>query len=385
VAAEFVVILWSWAFWVSFLAVAYAYAGYPLAIGMLARLRARRVDPKAGLVDDLGVSMIIPVHNERSIIRQKLINTKQLEYQPGLLQILFVSDGSTDGTDAIIEESQDDRISLLLLPVRGGKAGALNEGLAHARHPIVVFSDASILLATDAIQQIVRPFSDPAVGCVSGEDHVPAGGGEGLYGRYELFLRRQESLLHSIVGASGSFYAQRREICEPFPPGLAPDFLSVLRTVERGYRAVSWPEARGEMTALASVSDEFSRKVRTILRGLTTLVHHRRLLNPFTHGIFAFELVSHKVARWLVPVFLLSLFVSSAVLALQSWWYSGALLIQVLFYGLALVPFVGGSAVGDWLPVRISVYFTAVNVATLSALFKYLGGARQEIWSPSRR
>jgi hypothetical protein len=241
------------------------------------------------------------------------------------------------------------------------------------------------MLARDAVTEIVKPFQDSQVGCVSGEDWIPAGGGEGLYGRYEMLLRRLESEVGSIVGASGSFYAQRRALCDQFIPNVAPDFLSVLLTVSRGYRAITWPAARGRMTALDTAGAEFQRKVRTILRGLTTLAQHWRLLNPFRHGFFAIELLSHKLARWLVPFFLLAILGASTVLASTSWWYGAALIGQLLFYGLALVGVVSRRAVARSFPARVAVYFTIVNLATLSAWVKFLAGARQEIWSPTRR
>jgi cellulose synthase/poly-beta-1,6-N-acetylglucosamine synthase-like glycosyltransferase len=370
-------------FWGSVAGIAYAYFGYPILIRALASLR-RTPRPAAGGYRP-SITMIVPVHNERAVIEDKIANTRALRYPEHLLEVLFVSDGSTDGTAEIIARARDARIQLIVLSERGGKAGGLNAGLARARHEIVVFSDAAIMLDADALEAIVQPFADAQVGCVSGEDRIAGAGGEGLYGRYELFLRRQESEVYSIVGASGSFYAQRRALCEPFIANVAPDFLSVLRTVERGYRAITEPRAAGTMTALASPADEFRRKVRTILRGLTTLATHARLLNPLRYGVFAFELVSHKLMRWLVPFFLLAMFGANAVLAVASPFYAVVLAAQVVFYGLALAAFVGLEALGRLMPVRVSVYFTTVNLATLSAWGKFALGARQELWSPSRR
>lgn len=373
-----------WTFWIAFGGVLYAYAGYPLVLELIARVR--RQPRQRALVPPLpDVSMIVPVHNELSVIHEKLENTRRLSYPAGQLEVVFVSDGSTDGTSEAIRKQQDSRIRLVELKERGGKAAALNVGLRASNRPIVVFSDASIMLAPDALEAIVSPFDDPEVGCVSGEDRIEGGGGEGLYGRYELFLRRRESEVHSIVGASGSFYAQRRELCEAFVPGAAPDFLSVLRTVENGSRALTEPSAVGKMSALENPSDEFRRKVRTVLRGLTTLWAYRRLLNPFRYGLFAFELLSHKVARWLVPFFLLALLVSNILLAAGSSAYATFLAAQLAFYGVALLAFRGPRRLASWRPLRIPVYFTTVNVATLSAWIKFALGTRQEFWSPSRR
>lgn len=375
-----------WVFWTATAATSYAYVGYPLLLAVVARLWGREVAIPADADGRLpAVTMIIPAHNERRRIDAKLRNTQGLAYPAGKLEVLFVSDGSTDGTVEAIRAQLDDRTRLHELEGRGGKAAALNAGLQLASHDIIVFSDASILLEPNAVMNIARPFTVPEVGCVSGEDRIAEVGGEGLYGRYELFMRRLESRVHSIVGASGSFYAQRRELCRPFQAGYAPDFLSVLHTVERGYRAITQADAVGSMTALDDPAEEFTRKVRTILRGITTLAGHARLLNPFRFGFFAVEVASHKLARWLVPFFLVTMFVSSGVLATVSWFYLALFLAQMVFYGLAIGGLFAQNGLTRSLPARVAVYFTSVNAATLAAWIKFAAGTRQEIWSPSQR
>lgn len=376
----------AWCFWLSVAGTLYAYAGYPLLLALLVRLRGRPAPrPRWADAELPGVTMIVPVHNEIGVIDEKLSNTEALRYPAGRLEVLFVSDASTDGTNEAIAARPSDRVTLIELHDRGGKAAGLNAGLARARHELIVFSDASIMFEPDAIIEIVQPFQDPRVGCVSGEDWIPEGGGEGLYGRYELGLRGLESELGSIVGASGSFYAQRKPLCDQFIPNAAPDFLSVLLTVSRGYRALTCPSARGRMSALTSVGEEFRRKVRTILRGVTTLMNHARLMNPVRHGLFAFELLSHKLMRWLVPFFLIGMLVSSAVLAPSSPFYAGLWVGQALFYGLAALAVFGPPAAGRSIVARIAVYFTTVNLATLMAWVKFFTGVRQEIWAPTRR
>jgi cellulose synthase/poly-beta-1,6-N-acetylglucosamine synthase-like glycosyltransferase len=375
----------AWLFWVAAALVFYAYMGYPLLLRLLApggSATPPRDDDDAALPT---VTMLVPAHNEMANIGAKLTNTKALDYPAGKLEVIFISDGSTDGTTEAVRAVLDDRTRVLEITTRGGKAGALNAGLAEARHDIVVFTDASILLEPGALRAIVRPFADPQVGCVSGEDRIAGSGGEALYGRYELFIRRQEARLHSIVGASGSFYAQRRTICEPFIPNVAPDFWSVLKTVEKGYRALAEPEASGHMAAVERAAEEFERKVRTLLRGMTTLGRDLHLLNPFRYGAFAWCLFSHKVVRWLVPVFLLICLVSSAVLALHSRVYAVLFALQAVFYLLALAGLGGVPVLASSLPAKVAVYFTTTNAAALVAWVKYFSGVRQEIWAPSRR
>jgi cellulose synthase/poly-beta-1,6-N-acetylglucosamine synthase-like glycosyltransferase len=377
--------LLEWIFWLSVAGVLYAYIGYPLLLRALTAVFSRDVRAASGSSFTPTVSMIIPVHNERPVIEGKLLNTLALDYPPAAREVIFVADGCTDGTAEYLREHRDDAVKVLEINARGGKAGALNAGRAAARFDLVVFSDASIALEPGALRAIVRPFADPAIGCVSGEDRIEQAGGEGLYGRYELWIRRQESRLHSIVGASGSFYAQRREICEPFAPGLAPDFLSVLRTIERGYRAIAVADASGLMRATTSQRDEFNRKVRTLLRGMTTLREYAHLMNPLKYGWFAFALASHKLVRWLVPVFLIAAAIANALLAPGSLFYLALLLAQVAFYASAAGALVSYGPVAGSLPVKVSAYFTTVTVATMAAWLKYFAGTRQEVWTPTRR
>lgn len=369
-------------FWVAVAGVFYPYLGYPL---LLLALRTRAGPPTApSAPGQPRVSMIVPVHNEALRIVQKIANTVALDYPPDRLEILIVSDGSTDGTVDLVRAHGGGRSLLVELPVRAGKASGLNAGVARASGEIVVFTDASIMLESGALRAIVQPFEDPQIGCVSGEDKIADADGEGLYGRYELFLRRQESAVHSIVGASGSFYAQRRSLCTPFTDGMAPDFLSVLRTVDQGFRAISEPAAVGMMSSVKSPQHEFVRKVRTLLRGMTALFAYPQLLNPFRFGVFAIELWSHKVLRWTVPFFLVAALVAPLWL-LESPFYLAILVAQVAFYAAALGAFLEWGGIRRWLPGRLALYFVSVNAAIVVAWCQYVAGVRQELWTPSNR
>jgi cellulose synthase/poly-beta-1,6-N-acetylglucosamine synthase-like glycosyltransferase len=371
-------------YWLSAILVIYAYLGYPVTLAVLSRV-ARRPIARGAYDYTTEVSLIIPAYNEEAVITQKLENTLSLDYPPDKLQVIVVSDASTDRTDELVTPFvEESGVELVRVAVRQGKANALNAGLEQAHGELVVFSDSSILLDSMALREIVRPFSDPAVGIVSGEDHIPDGGGEGLYGQYELYLRNKESALHSIVGASGSFYAQRRYLVDPFPEGLAPDFLSVLNTVEKGFRAVSEPKAIGFMTALPSNEEEFRRKVRTLLRGMSTLWAKRQLLNPLKYRWFAFELLCHKILRWLVPAFLLLVLVGNLFVA-TSPFYGLTLLLQVVFYGIALLAWQNVGNLSGTVVGKVALYFTSVNLAIAYAWLRFVGGARQELWEPSRR
>jgi cellulose synthase/poly-beta-1,6-N-acetylglucosamine synthase-like glycosyltransferase len=368
-------------FWLSGLAILYTYAGYPLLLRLWPKMEDEGNDFAGRSEYEPSISLIIPVFNEAKVIREKIENSLSFGYPKHKMEILVVSDASTDRTAEIVREYEREGVRYFEQLSRKGKAGALNRGLHESRNEIIVFSDASIFLERDALHNVLRPFSDGKIGCVSGEDYIPGGGGEGAYGIYELFLRNLESRLGSIVGASGCFYAQRKILCEPFPEGMAPDFFSVLKTVEKGFRAVTEPSAKGYMQSVPSHQGEFQRKVRTLLRGMTTLMFFKHLLNPFRYGLFAIQLISHKLLRWLVGVFLVSLLLSNVFL-LSSKIYVIMFFLQVAFYGMAIMGVAGLSG-----PIffRIPLFFSIVNLSTLVAWVKYLMGYRQEIWEPSKR
>ncbi len=370
-------------FWASFCAVFYAYFGYPLLLTLVGKIIGRE-SYRGHIAYAPNISVLIPVHNESSIIREKLENTLQLDYPLEKIEVLFISDGSTDGTNEIIHEFENEWIKLIEVEQRGGKANALNTGLNEANHDIIVFSDASIMLDKNALKALSKPFQDKEIGCVSGEDHIAEASGEGAYGRYELWLRNLESRIHSVVGASGSFYAQRKHLCKPFGEGLAPDFLSVLTTVESGFRAISEPRATGYMRSVSNPVDEFNRKIRTLIRGMTALFHKKNLMNIFRYRSFSLLLISHKLIRWLVPFFLILMLLSNVTI-LSNEFYTVIFFFQVMFYLLAALSFYNFFGIGRYLISKISLYFTLVNLSILIAWIKYWRGTRQEIWNPSVR
>jgi glycosyltransferase involved in cell wall biosynthesis len=328
--------------------------------------------------------VILPVHNEGRRIESKMRNLLELDYPLYRMQLIVIGDGCTDDTLERAARAGGSRVIAHPLPARAGKAAALNAGLERATGEILVFTDAGILLDRGALASLVGHFQDPVVGCVSGEDYVEGGASEGLYGRMELFVRREEARLHSIAGASGCFYGMRRALCPPFRTGMAPDFLSVLETVRSGHRAVCEPAARGFMAATNSQRAEFSRKARTFLRGLTALFGNADLLNPARYPAFAFVLWSHKLMRWLGPLSLLLCLASAFVLREQPV-YAVLFWGQILFYTLALAALAWPRTIGPFAPARISGYFLLVNAAAGLALLQWLSGRRQELWDPTRR
>lgn len=372
-----------WLFWLSLTAVVYPYAIYPVLLAAWNRLAGRRL-PEPNASHRPRVSIICPVHNEAARIEAKIRNLLSLDYPLDRMQILVVGDGCTDQTLELALLAGEGRVEVIPQSQRAGKAAALNAGLFRADGEILLFTDAGILLERKALAALVGHFADPAIGCVSGEDAIEGGGGEGLYGRLELWFRREEAKLHSIAGASGCLYSMRRSLCAPFRPGMAPDFLSVLDTVRAGSRAISEPAARGTMTATANTRVEFSRKARTFLRGITALFGNFALLNPFCHPAFSFILFSHKLMRWLAPVGLIGCLVGAFVLRSVPL-YSGLFYAQLALYLLAALGLAFPAIAANSFVVRVSAFFLLVNLAAAKAMGLWLVGIRQEVWEPTRR
>jgi hypothetical protein len=372
-------------FWLSVGLVFYAYAGYPMLLFALSHFRSLSVR-KARI--EPSVSVIITAHNEQTRIREKLENTLELSYPPHKLQIIVASDCSTDGTDGIVQSYAPRGVHLVRSPQRRGKEAAQKHALASASGEIVLFSDVATSLDPMAVRTAVENFADPSVGCVSSVDRViggeGGGSGEGAYVRYEMLLRSLESRTNSLVGLSGSCFATRRSACEPWRENLQSDFNTVLNSMRQGLRGVSDPELLGYYRHKLSERREFERKVRTIVRGITVLASNVDLLNPFKYGLFAWQLFSHKLCRWLVPWCLMIALATNVALAATGSLYAGLLFAQVSLYGIACV-FLVKDRQSTWAILKIPAFFVSTNLATAAAWVKYLRGERYQVWQPSAR
>jgi len=366
--------------------VAYAYLGYALVLWGLSLFRCRRVS-KADITPS--VTFIITAYNEQSRIAGKLENTLKLTYPVSRLKVIVASDCSSDGTDEIVKSYGDRGIQLVRASVRRGKEAAQKLAVEVAKGEVFVFSDVATILPEHAVSNIVKNFNDPTVGCVSSVDRfVDQDGqasGEGAYVRYEMFLRSLETRVNSLVGLSGSFFAARREVCKgAWSDDLQSDFNTVLNSMRMGLRGVADPDSIGYYKNIADERKEYDRKVRTVLRGISVFMRSLALVNPLRHSVFAWQLLSHKLCRWLVPFAMMTAFVSNAVLALSSRWYAMLFLIQILFYSVAL----GGIF---WKPllrlpiVRLFSFFLLVNASIFQAWVRYWSGERLIVWEPSKR
>lgn len=359
--------------------VAFAYAGYPLALWLLARVSPRPVRRGA---DAPPISVIVAVHDGAPELAAKLRATCELSY-PGAREILVASDASTDGSDEIAESFAAEGVVLVRREPRGGKEAAQAAAIAVARGEILVFTDVGAEVEKDALVALVAPFADPSVGCVSSEDLVSRDEGEGAYAAYEMALRRLESRAGGLVGCSGSLFAVRRALCTPWPAHLASDFRIALEAASRGLRAVSEPGARARIAPVRDPRREWSRKVRTVRRGLAVLAAYRSLLSPRA-GRVAFALWGHKVARFTAPFALAVLLAISAVAAARSDWARALLLAQALFYAIGAASLMSAGLRRATLP-RLAGFFLLVNTSILSAWIHHLAGERAVTWKPTPR
>jgi cellulose synthase/poly-beta-1,6-N-acetylglucosamine synthase-like glycosyltransferase len=371
-------------FWISAGCLLYVYLGYPLLVWAWARRRPR---PIARAPIEPTVTIALVAHNEESRIAARLANLLALDYPRTRLEILVGSDGSTDRTVERARAFDSPGLRVVECAERRGKAAVLNELLARARGSIVVLTDARQAFEPSTLREIVACFADPDVGAVSGElvlaereEDGAAGGGAGFYWRYEKFIRRAESRVHSTIGATGAVYAIRRELFEPFPSGtVLDDVLCPLRIVRRGYRVVFASRARAYDRVPATAGAEFVRKVRTIAGTMQLLRAHRWILSPRANRLW-FQTMSHKVLRLFGPLFLAALLVTSFALAEQPP-YGLALAAQVVFYAAALAGFALRGSRRRRPLLAVPFTFVMMNWAVLAALGRILRGRPLATWT----
>ena len=372
----------------------YAYVGYPILLKVVALTRG---DDR--LVQDFAwpfITITVPCYNEERNIRETLDALLAVDYPTDKRQIIVISDASSDGTDDIVREFAGRGVELLRLDARRGKSAAENAAGRVARGEIIVNTDATIRILPSALKALISAFADPRVGVASGRDvsvasvsgttEPTAASGESGYVGYEMNIRSLETRVRSIVGASGCFYGIRASLYDSdFPETLSRDFASALMAEEHGYRAVSVNDAVCLVPQTKSLKSEFRRKIRTMARGLQTLWFKRHLMNPMTHGAFAWMLLSHKLCRWLVYPALPIAAVALVIASVHSRAWALVLIVSI----------VGGltGIVGMRWPVarpaprliRIAGFALASNLAGILAWAQVMRNRRMAVWEPTRR
>lgn len=371
-------------FWVSLAVCVYIYFGYPAVLWVMARLKSRSIREGDSLPR---LTLVIPAFNEERVIGAKIENSLAADYPPDRLEVLVVSNGSTDGTEEIVRRWDDPRVRLIALP-QPGKMEALNAGAQQATGEILVFTDADFLIDRGALLALASKFNDEAVGGVCGarasamqRQGDATGDGEGLYARWDRWQKIRESAIGSVFAADGLLYAIRKHLYVPIrDPAQADDIAISTRVVLQGYRLLFEPRAVAWERSTVNAGDEFARKVRVTNHSVRALLNLRGRL--FTSGFYSVELLSHKLVRHFIPFFLIALFLSNLALVGRSAIYVASLAGQVAIYALAL----GGALLRDRpagrrRPLAIPYYFCFVNAAALFGILSIVRGTKLESWS----
>lgn len=380
-------IVWAGLFFFSLLMLGYVYVGYPVLVCVLGRLKSKNIRKN---VFEPVITILIPAYNEEQHIAATLKNKLTLDYPSDKIEIIVVSDGSTDRTEKIVEQFEDRGVTLLRQGPRAGKTSALNLAVPMVRGEIIVFSDANSIYERGALKALLANFSDREVGYVTGKmvyvnpDGTMVGDGCSAYMKYENYLRSCETRIGSVVGVDGGIDAVRKELYQPMNPDQLPDFVLPLSVVEQGYRVVYEPDALLREDTLQVSSDEYRMRVRVSLRALWALYDKRSMFLSPGNLLYAWQMFSHKIARYLCFVFMGLAFTTNLALVNHGILYKVFFFLQCCAYLLAILsPFLERFGITSKL-AYLCYYFTLINVAAGHAFVKFLMGKKQVLWNPRK-
>lgn len=374
-------------FWLSIIWIVYAYIGYLLILMIMTKFKKKEIIKDDDFIPS--VSLIIAAYNEEKVIEKKIKETLKLDYPKEMLEIIVASDACDDKTDQIVNDFADRKVVLVRQDRRKGKTAVQNLAASKARGEVLVFSDATTIFKRDALRKLVRNFKDPSVGCVGGEEHFLKSDKEiseeaSFFWKYEQFLRRIESDFHTLIAVSGCVFAIRKELYEPLEESLAEDFALPLKIGSMGFRVVYEKEAIAYEKASMDTKTELTRKTRIVSKGMNVLFKMRHLLNPFKYPLLSFQLISHKIFRWLTPLFMMLLFMSNITLLNASAWFFILGMLQLNFYLLALAGYLLKDYVHKPKLLRLIYHFCIVNLAAFWGIVKFLRGNKKVIWETVR-
>ncbi len=366
----------------------YSYFIYPLLLLPFQHTNKYNLNQASPESEPHFISFIITAYNEESNIEEKILNTLKATYQEDKLEILVASDGSTDQTNSIVTKYENQGVRLIEVDDRKGKENAQLQAIKQARGDILVFSDVATSIETGALLRISSLFFNENIGAISSEDRfITSEGhiaGEGAYVKYEMWLRNLESKANSLVGLSGSFFACRASICDQWSINTPSDFNTAISSIRHGFIAITDPELLGYYPNIKDETKEYARKVRTVLRGMAALSQNLPLLNFANYGFFSFQLISHKIMRWLIPWFMLLTLLTNILLINQHFIYQLIFIGQVMFYLLAISGFLSPT-LRNRKAIKLIYFFVQVNLAIAQAMIMFLRGARITKWEPSER
>lgn len=380
-------------FWIVLLIVFYTYIGYGLLLEILVflkhQVKKKFVFHNLSDTDLPTITFIIPAYNERDWITQKIQNTLALDYPKDKIEIWIVTDGSSDGSQQIAEQFSE--VQVWHQSERKGKIHAMNRVMNFIKTEIVVFSDANTFLPQDAVHHIVKHYQNPKVGAVAGEKRVmgekSAVGNEGIYWKYESWLKRQDAQLYSVVGAAGELFSCRSALYTPIDSGIIlDDFVISLQIAQKGYVVAYEPNAYALESCSASITDEWKRKTRISTGGIQAIVHLKGLFNIFKFGILSFQFISHRVLRWTItPLLLPILLLCNFLLLTTTPTYQIILLGQIIFYFLTLMGWLLKSKVRKIKILFIPFYFVMMNLAVMVGWLRYFKGRQSVLWEKVER
>ncbi len=381
-------------FWFLISLVFYAYLGYGLLLFVVIKLK--RVMGKAQFNFDPGyepeVTLVIPSYNEEDFILEKARNSLELDYPREKLRIIFITDGSTDRTVELLKVFEG--VEVLHEDRRAGKSAAENRAMEYVKSPVVVFCDANTRLNRECIKELVKYYQFPEVGAVSGEKRVmskeadkASAAGEGLYWKYESALKKWDSELYTVVGAAGELISFRTNLVEPLEEDtILDDFVQSLRICQKGYRVLYEPKAYAMETASENVKEELKRKIRIAAGGWQAMSRLKALLSPWRNFTLSFQYVSHRVLRWSVAAFSLPfIFLINIYLAQTAPFYAILLILQCLFYLMALLGWYLANREIKVKIVYVPYYFFIMNYAVFAGFARWIKRAQKSTWDRAKR
>jgi cellulose synthase/poly-beta-1,6-N-acetylglucosamine synthase-like glycosyltransferase len=379
-------------FWISIVGLLFIYVGYGLVIMLVNKIKLTVSVKKVIQPQPLPtLAVLIAAYNEEDIIKEKILNTQKLDYPKDKIKIYVVSDGSTDMTNAVVSSFKD--VTLFFSPARKGKSAAVNRAMKLITEDITVFTDANVMINSQALLALVSHYQDDKVGAVSGEkvvladERAAAASTEGLYWRYESFLKKQDAQLSSLVGAAGEMFSVRTALFDAIAEDtLLDDFIISMNIIRKGYSVKYEPLAMACEKPSSDIAEEYKRKVRISAGGIQTVLRTLDISDPFRYGIVSFQYLVHRVSRWTIaPVLILSALVSNLFLIGQNKLYVVTILMQLLFHSAAVLGFYLNLRKRKVKMLHVPFYFDFMHYCVVVGWIRYAMGNQKATWQKATR